>query len=88
MHENEISGAIVDSAYKIHTTPGPGLLESVYEKTLAYELTKRGFAVVAQQAIPVIYEEVHLDYGYRADLIVNGRVLVEIKSLEISLRFT
>jgi GxxExxY protein len=82
MHENEISGAIVDASYKIHTQLGPGLLESVYEKTLAYELARRGFNVSEQQAIPVFYDEVHLEFGFRADLIVNSRVLIEVKSVE------
>ena len=70
MRENEITGIIVDAAYHIHTTLGPGLLESVYEAALAYELEKRGLKVVRQQAIPVVYETVHLEMGFRADLIV------------------
>ncbi len=82
MHENEISRTIVDSAFKIHTTLGPGLLESVYESILAYELAKRGLTVVTQQSIPVIYDDVKLDLGFRADLIVNGKVIVEAKSVE------
>ena len=82
MTENEISKIIVDAAFKIHTTLGPGLLESVYETTLAFELKKRGCEVIRQQAIPVIYEEVHLEAGFRADLIVNNKVIVEIKSVE------
>ncbi len=83
MHENEISGIIVDAAYKIHTTLGPGLLESVYEAVLAFELAKRGLHVKAQQAIPVIYEDVRLDLGFRADIIVDDKVVVEVKSVEI-----
>lgn len=82
MSENEISKVIVDAAFKIHTTLGPGLLESVYEATLAFELKKRGCAIVLQQAIPVIYESVQLDVGFRADLIVNDKVIIEIKSVE------
>ncbi|HWQ33249.1 MAG TPA: GxxExxY protein [Blastocatellia bacterium] len=82
MRENEITGIIVDAAYHIHTTPGPGLLESVYEAALAYELEKRGLKVVRQQAIPVVYETVHLEMGFRADLIVENQVIVEIKSVE------
>jgi GxxExxY protein len=82
MHENEISKMIVDSAFKIHTTLGPGLLESVYESILAYELTKRGLTVTTQQPIPVVYDGVKLDLGFRADLIVNGTVVVEVKSVE------
>jgi GxxExxY protein len=64
MNENDLSRVIVDSAYKIHTTLGPGLLESVYESVLAYELEKRGLAVTRQQAIPVVYDEVKLDLGF------------------------
>ena len=82
MHENELSKIIVDAAFKIHTTLGPGLLESVYEVSLAYELEKRGCGVVTQQPIPVIFEEVKLDLGFRADLIVNRKVIIEVKSIE------
>lgn len=81
MTENEISRIIVDSAFKIHTTLGPGLLESIYEAVLCYELKRRGCEVVFQQAIPVIYEEVKLDLGFRADLIVNRKVAIEVKSI-------
>lgn len=82
MTENEIARQIVDAAFKIHTTLGPGLLESVYEAALAYELQKRGMKVVRQQPIPIIYEGVHLQEGFRADLIVEGLVIIEIKSIE------
>jgi GxxExxY protein len=82
MSENELSKIIVDAAFKIHTTLGPGLLESVYEAVLAYELEQRGCKVIKQQAIPVIYENVQLDIGFRADLIVNRKVIVEVKSIE------
>ena len=82
MTENELARIIVDSAFKIHTTLGPGLLESVYEATLAYELKRRGLEVIRQQAIPVIYEDVQLDIGFRVDLIVNHKVMIEIKSVE------
>jgi GxxExxY protein len=83
MHENETAREIVNAAYKIHTTLGPGLLESVYEATLAYELGKRGIEVVRQQPIPVIYESIRMEMGFRADLIVGGAVIVELKSVEI-----
>ncbi|HEX8632755.1 MAG TPA: GxxExxY protein [Pyrinomonadaceae bacterium] len=83
MHENEIAKEIVNAAYKIHTTLGPGLLESVYEATLAYELSQRRFNVLRQQPIPVVYESVHMDMGFRADLIVGGLVIVELKSVEM-----
>ena len=82
MTENEIATIIVDAAYKIHTRLGPGLLESVYEATLAYELAKRGLQLRRQQAMPVFYESVQMDVGFRADLIVEGKVIVEIKSID------
>ena len=80
MTENEISGNIIDVAYRAHSLLGPGLLESVYEAVLAIELDKRGLAVVRQQPIPVIYEGTVIPIGFRADLVVEGRVIVEIKS--------
>jgi GxxExxY protein len=82
MSENEIAKIIVDAAFKIHTTLGPGLLESVYEAVLAYELKQRGLLVVRQQPIPVFYETVRLEEGFRADLLVEGKVIVELKSVE------
>jgi len=82
MIENEVAKQIVDVAFKIHTTFGPGLLESVYETIMAYELQKRGLSVRRQQAIPVIYEDVRMDIGFRADLIVENKVVVEIKSVD------
>jgi GxxExxY protein len=82
MTENEISKQIVDAAYKIHTTLGPGLFESVYETVMAQELANRGLKVVRQQAIPVVWENVHLEAGFRADLIVDDKVIIEIKSVE------
>jgi GxxExxY protein len=82
MFENEISKIIVDAAFKIHTTLGPGLLESVYETVLAYELEGRGCQVTKQQAVPAVYEEVQLDVGFRADLIIDRKVIIEVKSIE------
>jgi GxxExxY protein len=82
MTENEIATIIVDAAYKIHTRLGPGLLESVYEATLAYELAKRGLQMRRQQAMPVIYESVRMDIGFRADLVVADKLIVEIKSID------
>lgn len=82
MTENELSKIIVDCCFKIHTTLGPGLLESVYEETLTYELIKRGLFVKRQQGIAVVYEEIKMDLGFRADLIVEDKVIVEIKSIE------
>jgi GxxExxY protein len=82
MTENEVAKQIVDVAFRIHTTFGPGLLESVYETIMAYELQKRGLRVVRQQAIPVVYESVRMDLGFRADLIIENKVVIEIKSVE------
>jgi len=82
MNENEIAKVIVDAAYKIHTNLGPGLLESVYQTVLEYELRKRGLRVEAEQPIPVFYEGVRLEVGFRADLIVENQVIVELKSVE------
>jgi GxxExxY protein len=81
MTENELAKEIVNAAYKIHTTLGPGLLESVYETILAYELGKKGIQIARQQAIPVVYEGVRMNMGFRADLIVGGKVIVELKSV-------
>ena len=72
----------MEVAFKIHTTLGPGLLESVSETIMAYELQKRGLRVVRQQAIPIIYDQIKMDLGFRADLIVERKVVVEIKSIE------
>jgi GxxExxY protein len=82
MTENAIAKEIVDAAFRIHTTLGPGLLESVYDTVLAYELGRRGLRVVREQAIPVVYEGVRIDVGFRADLIVDDKVIVEVKSVE------
>jgi len=72
--ENAVAQQIVDAAYRVHTTLGPGLLESVYQAALAYELEKRGLRVARQQAIPVVYETVRIDTGFHADLIVEERL--------------
>jgi GxxExxY protein len=82
MHENEIARLIVNASFKIHTTLGPGLLESVYEAVLFYELGKLGFVVDRQVPIPVVYSEIKFDEGFRADLIVEKKVIVELKSIE------
>jgi GxxExxY protein len=80
--ENEIAKQIVDAAFKIHTTLGPGLFESVYEAVMAQELSKRGLQFVRQQPLPVVWENLHLEAGFRADLIVENKVIVEIKSVD------
>ena len=82
MHENEIAQQIVDAALRVHTILGPGLLESVYQAALGYELEKRGLSVTRQQAIPVVYAGVRIDTGFHADLVVEDKVIVEIKSVE------
>lgn len=82
MGENAIAKEIVDVAYQVHTGLGPGLLESVYEAVMLYELRKRGLQVEAQVAIPVVWEEVKLEVGFRADLIVERKVIIELKSVE------
>jgi GxxExxY protein len=83
MTENAIAKQIVDAAFRIHTTLGPGLLESVYHAVLAYELAQRGLRTVSQQPIPVVYGTIRIDIGFRADLIVENQVIVEIKSVEV-----
>jgi GxxExxY protein len=80
--ENQIAKHIVDAAYRIHTTLGPGLLESAYEIVLKYELEKRGLRTVRQQEIPIVYEGARIELGFRADLIVEDKVIVEIQSVE------
>jgi GxxExxY protein len=82
MTENEIAKQIVDAAYRVHTTLGPGLFEIVYEVALAHELTKRGLSVVRQQPIPIRYDSITFDEGFRADLIVEDKVIIEVKSIE------
>jgi GxxExxY protein len=79
---NRISGSIIDAAIAVHKALGPGLLESAYEACLLYELRKRGLQVEAQVALPVVYESVHLEIGYRIDLLVENAVVVELKACE------
>jgi GxxExxY protein len=78
---NNISGSVVDSAMKVHSILGPGLLESVYQKCLAHELRKRALRVETELALPVIYDGIEIEVGYRIDLLVAGEVIVEIKSV-------
>ncbi len=80
--ENVIAAEVVDAAYKVHTLLGPGLLESVYEKVLAHEIGWRGLKLECQVPIAVRYENLLFEMGFRADMIVEGRVLLELKSLE------
>jgi len=82
MNENQIATLIVDASIKVHRTLGPGLLESVNQATLAHGLRRRGLNVKSQYPLPVFYENVKLDMGFRPDLIVNDKVIIEIKSIE------
>ncbi len=82
MTENELSKIIVDCCYKIHKTLGPGLLESVYEEVLYYVLTKNSLRCERQMGVPVTYENIKMDIGFRADIIVESKVIVELKSVE------
>ena len=82
MTENEISYKIREAIYNVYAALGPGLLESAYEATLIYELQEKGLNVKAQVPLPLIYNEVKLEVGYRIDLLVNEKVIIEIKSVE------
>ena len=80
MEMNDLTSKIIGAAIEVHRRLGPGLLESAYRVCLAYELRKRGFDVQEERPIPVVYDEVKLDCGFRADLIVNSLVVVELKA--------
>ena len=82
MNENEISKIVFECALKVHKTLGPGLLESAYEECMFYELKKSNLKVEKQKALPLVYEEVKLDVGYKIDIIVEDKFIVEIKSVE------
>ena len=82
MKINDITYNIIGAAYKVHSALGPGLLESAYETCLAYEIRKSNLTVEVQKPLPVVYEEVKLDAGYRIDLLVEKSVIVELKSVE------
>ena len=82
MNVEQVGKQVLDAAFHVHTVLGPGLLESVYEAAFVIELRKRGLRVEVQKAIPVFYEGEQLDVGFRADLVVGGLVLVELKSVE------
>ncbi|MCF8234710.1 MAG: GxxExxY protein [Bacteroidales bacterium] len=80
--ENMLSKFILEASLKVHRELGPGLLESSYEKCLAYELKKRGLKVELQKALPLVYEKIRLEAGYRIDLLVESKVIIEVKSVE------
>lgn len=82
MHENEVARQVVDAAYQVHVALGPGLLESVYEAALWHEMTGRGLPVERQVSIPIVYKGVDLGEGFRADFVVENKVILELKSVE------
>ncbi len=82
MTENEISKIIVNTAYDVHVELGPGLLESVYEEILYYELSHKGLNVSRQKPIPVYWKDIKMNLGFRADLIIENKVIIELKSVE------
>ncbi len=82
MTENEISNLVIGKAIEIHKALGPGLLESAYKECLFYELTSAGVKVEKEKPVPIIYKEIKLDHGYRIDLLVENKVVVELKTVE------
>ena len=82
MQLNDITHEILDSAYKVHSNLGPGLLESTYQACLVYELRKKGLTVEVEKALPLIYEDMKLECGYRIDILVENKVVVELKCVE------
>ena len=82
MTENELSTIVVDVAFQIHKELGPGLLESVYQKVMAHELRKRGLTVKEEVPLPVIWDDVKMEIGFRVDLFVNQKLIIELKSAE------
>jgi GxxExxY protein len=82
MTENEISRIILDCAYKVHTALGPGLLESTYRACLAYEIEKSGLKVEQEKPLPLVYEDIRLECGYRIDILVENKVVIELKTVE------
>lgn len=83
MTENDLATEIIGLAIEVHRALGPGLLEKAYQECLYYKIAKEGFLVEKEKAMPLIFEEVHLDCGYRIDLLIENKVLVEIKSVDI-----
>jgi GxxExxY protein len=83
MDENELATILVDIFYQVHKTLGPGLLESVYEEAISFELSLKNLEFKRQQGIPVNYKGVNLDLGFRADIIVENKVIIEIKSVDL-----
>lgn len=82
MTENEISSIIIGKAIEVHKQIGPGLLESAYQECLLYELRNKGLKVEKEKSLPIIYKEIKLDHGYRIDLLVENKVVIELKTVE------
>jgi GxxExxY protein len=82
LETNQITHEILDAAYKVHTNLGPGLLESSYQACLIYELKKKGLNIESEKGLPLIYEEVKLECGYRIDILVESKVIIELKTVE------
>ena len=82
MIEQDITKVVLEAAYKVHSTLGPGLLESAYKMCMAYELRKKGYKVEVEKVLPLVYEDIYLEYGYRMDLVVNDKVVVELKCVD------
>lgn len=82
MNENELSKIIIGSAIKVHQSLGPGLLENAYQECLFYELKNQNLAVIKEKSMPVIYEEIKMDCGYKIDLLVEDKVVIELKSVD------
>ena len=85
MYEQRLTGQVMDSAFKVHTILGPGLLESSYEACLEFELKRRGLSVKRQVPLPLVYEGFQLEVGYRIDLLVQSKVIVEVKAVSATL---
>ena len=83
MTENELSNIIIGCAIEVHNKLGPGLLESAYQECLYYELVQKGLDIKKEKSLPIIYKDVKLDHGYRLDLLVNDKVVIEIKTVEM-----
>jgi GxxExxY protein len=82
IEENELSGIILGCAIEVHKQLGPGLLESAYQECLYFELRNKGLNVIKEKPMPIIYKEIKLDHGYRIDLLVENKVVIEIKTVE------
>ncbi len=82
MHPNDLTHEILDAAYKVHSALGPGLLESAYQTCLIHELNKKGLETIAEQPVPIVYDDIKLDCGYRLDILVENTVIIELKTVE------